>query len=228
LLDSTILRDPDLTVFGEQRLREELVLLRRVRRFDLRLGHERRDALDQRFTQGPERTEQRRNDVRAESELSEQFSLRLDAATESRARASSDAVNPLLRGYEVHDRTAASILRWRPDRGLRVELEGRWTGREERIAALEQDVFAFVPSADASLLGLRWTVQARLAAVQEKNGDDRTRPFFFERPGTQRSFNTFVQWGGAGSFTVGVRYQLRDEPGRPVRHDLGMETRARF
>lgn len=227
-LDGGILRDPDTTVFGEQRLREELVLLRRVRRFDLRLGHERRDALDQRFTQGPERTAQRRNDLRAESELTEQFSLRVDAATEARERASSDQVNPLLRGYEVRDRTTAATLRWRPARGLRVELESRWTGREERIAGIEQTVLALAPSSDASLVGLRLTVQARLAAVEETGGDDRTRPFFFERPGTQRSFNTLLQWGGAGSFTVGVRYQLRDEPGRPVRHDLGVETRARF
>lgn len=228
LLDPGVLRDRATTVFGEQRLREELVLLRRVRRFDLRLGHERRDALDQRFTQGPERTEQRRNDMRAESELTEQFALRIDAATESRVRASSDDSNPLLRGYEVDDRTAAATLRWRPHRGLRVEFESRWTAREEQLAALEQTVLALAPSADASLLGLRWTLQARLASVEETNGDDRTRPFFFERPGTQRSFNTLVQWGGAGSFTVGVRYQLRDEPGRPVRHDLGVETRARF
>jgi len=72
------------------------------------------------------------------------------------------------------------------------------------------------------------TVQARLAQVEESSDPNVTRPFFFERPGTQRSASIRVQWGGSGNLSVSFRFSVRDEPDRPLRQDLGVETRARF
>lgn len=228
LLDPGVLRDPDVTLFGEQRLRNELTLLRRIRRFDLRIDHERRDGLDQRFRNGPEERRNRLTEVRFESEIMAGFALRFEAGTETRERASTDTTNPLRRSYEVEDRTAATAVRWRRDRSTRLELEGRWTDRRESIAGIEQTILAVSPSVTTGLLGLQATVQARLAEVREADAVTVNRPFFFERPGTQRSAAFRLQWGGRGDLSVSLRYSVRDEPDRPLRQDLGVETRARF
>ena len=227
-LDPDVVRDPELTVFGEQRLRNELTLLRRIRRHDLRVDHERSDGLDQRFQGGAEERQQRRTEVRFESELVSGLAARLEVGAETRRRRSADETNPLRRSYEVEDRTAATALRWRRDRSTRLELEGRWTGRTETDAGIEQTILALSPSVTTGVLGLQATVQARFADVSESSDPSLVRPFFFERPGTQRSASVRLQWGGTGTLTVGLRYSVRDEPDRPLRQDLGVETRARF
>lgn len=228
LLDPGVLRDPDVTLFGEQRLRNELTLLRRIRRFDLRIDHERRDGLDQRFREGVEERRNRLTEARLESELASGFALRLEVGTETRERSSTDTTNPLRRSYEVEDLSMATALRWRRDRSTRMELEGRWTDRSEAIAEIEQTILAVSPSFTTGLLGLQATVQARFADVREADEVTVNRPFFFERPGTQRSASFRLQWGGRGDLSVSLRYSVRDEPDRPVRQDLGVETRARF
>lgn len=227
-LDPGVLRDPDTTVFGEQRIRNELTLLRRVRRFDLRVDHERTEGLDQRFENGPEERRRRTTNARFESELVAGFSVRLDAGAETRTRESTDTTNPLRRSYEVDDLTAATSLRWRRDRSTRLGLEARWTDRSESRTPIEQTILALSPSVTSAVFGVQATVQARLAQVEESSDPNVTRPFFFERPGTQRSASIRVQWGGSGNLSVSFRFSVRDEPDRPLRQDLGVETRARF
>lgn len=227
-LDPDVLRDPELTVFGEQRIRNELTLLRTVRRYDLRIDHERADGLDQRFENGPEERSSRRTEARFESELVAGFAVRVDAGTETRRRASTDTTNPLRRSYEVEDLTGATSLRWRRDRSTRLELEARWTDRTEKRTPIDQTILALSPSATTSIFGVQTTLQARLAQVEETAAANVVRPFFFERPGTQRSASIRLQWGGTGNLSVSFRFAVRDEPDRPLRQDLGVETRARF
>lgn len=222
-----VLRQPGTTLLGEERLREELVLLRGLRGSELRLTFDRTLRLDQRYANAPEASRRRLRGARLESELARGWSLRVEAQDELRERETGDPSNPLLRPYDVLDRTAAGALRYRPTARARASLELRATWREDADSDVEQTVLELLPGATADLLRGRWTVELRLAQVEER-GVPGARPYFFERPGDGKRFSVAAQWGGRGSVTVGVRYQLRDEPERSLRQDMSVETRARF
>jgi hypothetical protein len=109
-----------------------------------------------------------------------------------------------------------------------VEFVLRYIQREESREAFTQDIWSIEPIASANALGARWSVLARLARITEEAAGDPVRPYFFEAPGTSRSAALQAQWGATGLLTFNVRYQVTDEPGRKLRQDLGVETRARF
>ena len=227
-LDPSLLRSETWTVFGQQLVRDDLALLRRLRRWDARLSVESRRSLDQRFTQGPERVDRDRGSGQLEFEFRPGWSVRTDVAVESRRRGSTSEGNPLLRSYDVDDRQWGGTLRWRRTPQSRATLQVEWTDRQEHRAAIAQSILAVVPAVSERLGGVQWTLQGRVARVREEGGTDSTRPFFFERPGTGRQLSLLAQWGATGSVSVQFRYSLRDEPGRILRQDLGLETRARF
>ena len=77
-------------------------------------------------------------------------------------------------------------------------------------------------------LGARWSALARYAQISEDVTGAPLRPYFFEAPGTSRSAGLQAQWGATGLISFNLRYQITDEPGRALRQDLGVETRARF
>ncbi len=222
------LRNPATTIFGERRLREELVLLRGLSRFDLRLTYDRLDVLDQQFREGPETSKRDQRRVRLETVLTRGFSLRLEAAREFRTRDGVASNNPLLQSFRVEDQTADATLRYRPTARSRLALQVRWTDRVEEVGGIDQRVAELIPSVTSDFLRGRWTVETRLVDVNETKPAASVRPFFFERPGTGRGALVSAQWGVGGSVTVTARYQLRDEPERDVRQNLSLETRARF
>jgi hypothetical protein len=227
LLRPWVLRQPGTTLLGEERLREELVLLRGLRSTELRLTFDRTERLDQRYANAPESSRRQLRAVRLESEVARGWSVRMDAADEQRERETGDPSNPLLRPYDVLDRATGATLRYRPSARARASLELRATWRNDADSGVEQTVLEVIPGATADLLRGHWTVELRLAQIEEQ-GLAVARPYFFERPGNAKRLNVAAQWGGRGFVTVGVRYQLRDEPERALRQDLTVETRARF
>lgn len=228
LLDPSLLRNPESTVFGEGRLRNDLNLLRNFRRLDLRYSFEIQELLDQRFTEGAEATERKLHEARLEGQFTSSWSGWVQGAREGRARESAATLNPLLQGFRVLDHTAATALRWRRGTRIRVELALRYTLRDEQAEDFRQDIWSVEPSANLNALGARWSALARLARITEDAGGDPVRPYFFEAPGTARSAALQAQWGATGVLSFNLRYQITDEPGRALRQDLGVETRARF
>lgn len=220
--------DNELTVFGEERIRQELLLLRDVRRLDLRLTHDTRRTLDQRFAGGAERGRRRTRTARLEAQLSRGWVARVELGDEDRDRSAPSTANPLLASYGVVDRFVAGTARAQPTARTRLSWETRYTDRREETQGLEQDILEAKPSVTTELGGGRWTLDLRWARVRETAGADPVRPFFFERPGDTRSAALASQWTLGANFTVLVRYQLRDEPERDLRQDLSLETRARF
>jgi hypothetical protein len=227
LLKPSALRQPGTTIYGEERIREELVLLRGVRNTTVRLTLDRTLQLDQRYVNAPESSRHLLRNARVETELVRGWTLGFDGGDEARVRDSGDPSNPLLRPYDVLDRTAGATLRYRPSPRARASVEARATRRTDDASGVAQTVLEAVPGATADLLRGRWTAELRIANIVE-SGDGLLRPYFFERPGSARRLSLSAQWGGRGSITVGIRYQLRDEPERSLRHDLAVETRARF
>ncbi len=227
-LDPAKLRNPESTLFGQQRIREELHLLRQRRGIDLRLAFDRTDLLDQRFTQGPEESRRQESLAQLDVELGGGWSLGSQLKDEERHRSSTSVLNPQLRSYRVHDRVAASTLRLRTGPRRRYALELRYTLRDEDLESIRQTLIEARPSATTDWFGLNWTLEGRWSELTERAGPLPRRPFFFEAPGTTRSGSLRMQWASARGFSVALRYQLRDEAGRILRHDLGLETRARF
>ena len=228
LLDPAVLRQEDTTVFGEGRLRNELTLLRSHRRLDLRYTLELQDLLDQRFVEGPQSSDRSLHELRLEGQFTGRWSGWVQARQEDRGRESTNNPNPLLRGFQVLDHSAAAAIRWRHGPRARAEVALRFTRRREDVEKFEQDIWSVEPSANLNALGARWSVLARLAEIREDAGSSPFRPYFFEAPGTSRSAGLQAQWGAAGLLSFNVRYQITDEPGRELRQDLGVETRARF
>lgn len=227
-LDPGQLREPGTTLLGEQQLRQELQLLRDLQAWDLRLELDERLGLDQRFRQGPVSSRRRLRQARLEHELRPGVGLVGTAGDEVREREDPLTTNPLLRGYELRDRFVRGELRWRPTPRQRLSLELGYVDRSEERAPLTQQLLELRPSATTGWGQLRLTASGRLVQVSEEGPPDPVRPFFLERPGTGRSLELGAQWGGKGGLDFSVRYQLRDEAQRPVRHDLAVESRARF
>jgi hypothetical protein len=228
LLRPRVLRNAGTTIFGEQRLRQELVLLRSLRNAELGLIYDTSVRLDRRYANAPESSDHRLRNARLESEVARGWSLRLDAGDELRTRDTGIVGDPLAQGYHVLDRTAGLTTRYRPTPRARTSLELRATRRADDASALHQTVLEVVPGGTTDLLHGRWTAELRLASVNEGGGNGQPRPYFFDRPGPSRRASLLAQWGGSGLITVSLRYQVRDEPQRPLRHDLAVETRARF
>jgi hypothetical protein len=227
-LSGDLLRDPDSTVFGEQRLREELRLLGKLSGHDLRLAYEERLGLDQRFSQGAEATHRRQRELRYEAALRGRLTLRTELGDERRVRDAPPTSNPQLLSYDTDDRYLGSTLRWRADERRRLSLGSRWTEREERSLDFRQRIFELTPAADAQVLAGRISLELRWARILEDDNAAGTRPYFFEAPGVARRVGVTGQWELGAYFTVSARYQLSDEPERLLRQDLALETRARF
>jgi hypothetical protein len=228
LLDPSVLRQEGSTVFGEARLRDDLTLLRQYRRLDLRLSVELQELLDQRFVEGPQSADRRLYESRLEGQFTSTWSGWVEAVSEVRGRDATSTINPLLAGFDVRDRGGAAALRWRRGTRARVELALRYTDREERGEEIRQEIWSIEPSANINALGARWSALGRIAQISEDAGGNPVRPYFFEAPGTSRSAGLQAQWGATGLLSFNVRYQITDEPGRELRQDMGVETRARF
>lgn len=228
LLDPSVLRQDATTVFGEARLRNDLTLLRQYRRLDLRLSVELQELLDQRFVEGPQASNRRLYETRLEGQFTQTWSGWIEATSEDRGRDATSTLNPLLLGFDVSDRGGAVALRWRRGTRARVEFALRYTDRQEVAEEIQQQIWSLEPSANINALGARWTAVARYAQITEDAPGDPLRPYFFEAPGTSRSAGVQAQWGATGLLSFNVRYQITDEPGRALRQDMGVETRARF
>jgi hypothetical protein len=227
-LDPSVLRQTDTTVYGERRLRNDLSMLRKLRRLDLRYSFEEQDLLDQRFVEGPQTRDRLLHELRLEGQFSARWTGWVEADFERRAQENSGQINPLLRGFRTEDRSVATALRWRRGTRARAELAVRYTNRREKLEDIQQRIVSFEPSANVHAIGARWTFLARWAEIREDASDDPVRPYYFEAPGTSRSAGVQAQWGGSGLLSFNFRYQITDEAQRELRQDLGVETRARF
>lgn len=227
-LDPSIRMDEATTIFGEERLREDLDLFRQLQNVGLRLTYDRRELFDQRFGSGSDIRDNDRRIARLDLRFQERWSVQIEGGQELRTRGGSGVTEPELGAYDVRDRFAATTLRFRATAARRAALTGRFTRREARDRSLTQEVAEIVPELGGDFLFARWTWQGRVAHVQEQAPVGTVRPYFFEQPGTGRSTALSVQWAVGSAFTLGVRYSLRDEPRRQLRQDLSVETRARF
>ena len=227
-LKPSLLRQPDTTIFGEEHVRGDFVLLRRVRNTELRLTFDQTTQLDRRYTVTPEASVRRERSFRIDRELTRGFNLRLDGGNRQRERTADPNASSFLNSYQVDDLYAGLLLGYRATARTRASLEGRGTRRRDGFSSISQKVLEFVPSVTSDFLRARWTVSYRWAEVNESGGDPLLRPFFFERPGSNQRLATVAQWTLGKSLSLTFRYQLRDEPQRKMVQDLSVETRARF
>ncbi len=228
LLERSLLRQPDTTIFGEEHVRGDFVLLRHVRSTDLRLTFDQTTQLDRRFSATPESSVRRERSFRVDRDLTRGWSLRADGGNRQREKVADPTASSFLNSYQVDDLYAGLLLGYRATARTRTSLEGRGTRRNDGFSGISQTVLEFVPSITTNFLRARWTVDYRWADVRESGGDPLLRPFFFERPGSNQRFSTVAQWMLGKSLSLTVRYQLRDEPQRKILQDLSVETRARF
>jgi hypothetical protein len=227
-LDPSVRLNLDSTIFGEERLREDLDLLVQNQNLGLRLTYDRRELLDQRFGGGSDERLTEEWSARLDVRFRERWSTRFDVGQEDRSRGGTALTDPLVAGYDVRDRFLAATLRYRLTAARRIALTGKVTRRKDDSRALQQDVSELLPEVGGDFLYARWTWQGRVARVVESAPPGVIRPFFFEIPGTGRSTALSVQWALGSAFTLTMRYSLRDDPRRDLRQDLSVETRARF
>ncbi len=227
-LKPSLLRQPDTTIYGEEHVRADFVLLRRVRNTDLRLTFDQTTQLDRRYTATPESSVRRERSFRIDRDLTRGFNLRLDGGNRQREKSADPNASSFLNSYQVDDLYAGLLLGYRATARTRTSVEGRGTRRNDGFSKISQTVLEFVPSVTTDFLRARWTVNYRWADVSESGGDPLLRPFFFERPGSNQRLSTVAQWTLGKSLSLTFRYQLRDEPQRKIIQDLSVETRARF
>ncbi len=227
-LDPKILRNAETTIFGQQHTRADLTLLRSHRRTDLRLTFDETQMLDRRFSKGAETSYRRERVVRIDRDLSRGWSLRLDGGDRARERHGGQSTSLASNEYQVDDLFAGVELGYRPTARTRGKIEGRAQSRTDVFSGVSQRVWELSPGLTTDLLRGRWTAEFRWAKVAERAGDPLLRPYFFERPGSNRRLSVVAQWAVGKVLSVTIRYQLRSEPQRKTLHDLSVETRARF
>ncbi len=227
-LNPSVLRDPTTTIFGQQQARADVTLLRNQRRTDLRLSYDEIQGLDRRFSADAVELYRRERVLRIDRDLLRGWGLRLDGGDRERSRQGGDRISIEVNTYQVSDVFAGLELSYRPSSRSRGRLEVRATRRRDAYSGIRQKVWELTPAVTTDLLRGRWTAEFRWAGVTEEEGDPLRRPYFLERPGSNRRLSLVAQWTLGKVLSLTFRYQVRDESQRRALHDLSVETRARF
>ena len=220
--------DPDFTVLGEVTLRQEVQLLRHLRRWDLRLNYDFDQALDKQYATRPEDRLGRSYEVSLTVGLNSRLNLRLRGVLddEKRMTAESGGSN---RSYDSRTRRAESELSWRPGANNRLALAGEFITREDEVTGVSQDELAIGPSARIKV-ARRWTalVNLRLATVDGDEPAAVVRPYFYSIPGANHEITARLGWDPTSRLSASLSWFGRRRGEGGWQHDVRLESTARF
>ena len=222
--------DPDDTVLGEVGLRQEVDLLKHLRRWDLRLRFDFDQALDRQYATRPERRLRRQHQVLTNTGLGARTNLSARVVRIGERRATED-------DYALGASRSYDSIIWqqelegsfRPIPGNRLALAADYVSREDGVSGIVQKEIGLRPSAQFRIAE-RWsgTTSLRLASVDSREPSGSLRPYFYPRPGVNHEASARLAWDPSAQLTVSLVYFGRRPGEGGWQHDVRLESTARF
>jgi len=228
-LRPAVIFDPETAVLGRVDLSEEVTLLRHLRAWDLRWRFDFRQARDRQYAQGQEDRLGRTHLVTITWNPTSRLSLRLRGEHDDERRDTDQELNPTLLGYDVLKRRGELEASWRLGTGSRLALGAELIDRGDLRSGVEQRELALLPSLRWRVAD-RWSLQAewRVSDVQSDEPAGARRPFFFPTAGTNVENSTRLAWDPRRTLNFALAWFARKPGGLEWRHDLRLESTARF
>ncbi|HPF35050.1 MAG TPA: hypothetical protein P5571_04815 [Candidatus Krumholzibacteria bacterium] len=229
-LERDRLLDPDDGVLGELSLRQEAVLLRNLRTWDLRLTLDFSEVLDRQYAAHPEHRLRRMHEAQLTHNPTPLLSLRWRGRRETDARRTEESSYSSNRSYDTVVRRHELEAVVRPSAGNQYGLTLDRLTRDDAVTTVRQTEWGLKPGARWQL-ARRWSGQAevRWSRVDSEEPAGALRPFFFPDAGVNVDMTTRVSWDPSSSMTVTLSHASRRlGDARGWRHDVRLESTARF
>jgi hypothetical protein len=217
------------TVLGEISLRQDLWLLRHLRRWDLRGRFEFDEGLDRQYATHPEERLRRLHQGTLTFNVDERTSLRLRAtrtdenrATREQALASNRPYDSLTTGWEIEGSR-------RPSPGNEAVIALDHAERRDLVSGVRQRDWGLKPQARVRF-ERRWTgySELRWSWVEADEPAGALRPYFYPYPGGNVEAAARVAWTPSATLTLTCSYFGRRLGERGWQHDVRLESTARF
>ncbi len=228
LAPARILDEQD-TVLGEISLRQELWLLRHLRRWDLRGRFEFDEGLDRQYATHPEERLRRLHQGTLTFNVDERTSLRLRATRTDETRANREQAvagnrpyDSLTTGWEVEGSR-------RPSPGNELVIALDRAERRDLVSGVRQRDWGLKPQARLRF-ERRWTgySELRWSWVEADEPPGALRPYFYPYPGGNVEAAARLAWTPSATLTLTAGYFGRRLGERGWQHDVRLESTARF
>ncbi len=144
LLNMSVFRDPETSIFGNIQFREDLHLFEHNRNFSLRFRYLTRDQLNNQFLQGGEESSEEEKNIRLTTRFSSTMSAQTEFSDEHKARYFNYSGR---QNRNIFAREIKTNLSFRPSPPLEFGIEARYSGEQDRFYETPTKVqaFALVP-----------------------------------------------------------------------------------
>jgi hypothetical protein len=227
-LRPSLLQRSDLTVYGIDKLREELGLFNSSKAFKLRFTYSREDEDDDRSAGAAFDAFTRDVAARVESVPVDALAITWEVGMNLRER---QAQGAFAQNFRVNTHSVSQTLDYRLNPSTKLSFELGLEKRSDAVSAAKQTSYIAAPSVTSSV-GQRVSLAALLRITYTNVESNAGKPLFFLEQGTREDWSVNGQYRFTRNVSFGVNYtgfRERDFLGevRTV-HDFKMESRAYF
>lgn len=221
--------DPEESVLGEVSWRQDMVLLKHSRRWDMRLKHEFNKALDKQYATHPEHRLRRNAGLILSCNISQVSSLRASSKRIFEQRTTEESGYSSNRSY--YSTTASQSLEWnyRPGGGQNYAIAMDYVERDDAVSGVSQTEYGLEPKARFRLKS-KWSglAEFRISEVASDEPAGSLRPYFYPVNGNNNEVTLRIAWEPTDNITISLVHFGRKRGDRGWQHDFRMESTARF
>jgi hypothetical protein len=228
LLNPSLLQRDDVTVYGVNKLREEITLFNSSRIFKLRIAYSREDEEDNRLEGSFSESFSRDARVRVESAPWDALAFTWEAGSTLRER---EATGFSGLNYRVGTKSLAQILNYRFNPSTKLSFELGVENRLDEASKAEQISYMATPSLSSSI-GERLNVASFFKLTYTDAKSEIGKPLFFLEEGLREDWSLMAQYRVSRNIGFGLNYTGRREKNYAGEvktvHDFKVESRAYF
>jgi len=221
--------DPEDSVLGEVTWRQDMVLLKHSRRWDMRLKHEFNKALDKQYATHPEHRLRRNEGLILSCNISQVSSLRASSKRIFEQRTTEESGYSSNRSYL--STTSSQSLEWnyRPGGGQNYAIAMDYVERDDIVSGVSQTEYGLEPKARFRLKS-KWSglAEFRISEVTSEEPPGSLRPYFYPVNGNNNEVTLRIAWEPTDNITISLVHFGRKRGDRGWQHDFRMESTARF
>jgi hypothetical protein len=228
LLNPSLLQRNDVTVYGVNKLREEITLFNSSRIFKLHISYSREDEEDNRLEGSFSESFSRDARVRVESAPWDALAFTWEAGSTLRER---EATGFSGLNYRVGTNSLAQILTYRFTPSTRLSFELGAEDRADEVSEAKQISYVATPSLSSSI-GERLNLASSFKLTYTDAKSETGKPLFFLEEGIREDWSLMGQYRVSRNISFGLNYNGRREKDYAGEvktvHDLKFESRAYF
>lgn len=232
LLNPRVLLRRDLTVYGTNRVRHDLELLRSIPNRGLLLRGEREKVLDSRFEGVTEGSLLTKGLARFDLSLSQHWTGRMEGEVNRRSAITTQTSSAPGQSYDVLSERGTLTGGYRFDKSWRLTVDLELLRRHDDFSQAAQTLTSISPSLNSTpKSGVALLANYRMTHT-EVNETTLAKPFFFTEPGALHTWSTSLQLRISRYILVSANYFGRHEKDvfgdYSTFHDFKLESRAVF